>query len=58
MMVEGNTIHAIVRMTGASKNTIVKLVENVGKLGCQRETSAPKSTKALLTHRFPSLYPC
>jgi hypothetical protein len=58
MMVEGNTIRAIVRMTGASKNTIVKLVENVGKLGCQRETSAPKSTKALLTHRLPSLYPC
>src|SRR6266849_5576443 len=31
MMVEGNSIRAIVRMTGASKNTIVKLLENAGE---------------------------
>jgi IS1 family transposase len=31
MMVEGNSIRAIVRMTGASKNTIVKLLEDAGK---------------------------
>src|ERR1700738_3898103 len=30
MMVEGNSIRAIVRMTGASKNTIVKLLEDAG----------------------------
>jgi hypothetical protein len=29
-MVEGNSIRAIVRMTGASKNTIVKLLEDAG----------------------------
>jgi IS1 family transposase len=31
MMVEGISIHAIVRMTGASKNTIVKLLEDAGE---------------------------
>src|ERR1700730_17834013 len=31
MMVEGNGIRAIVRMTGASKNTIVKLLEDAGE---------------------------
>jgi IS1 family transposase len=31
MMVEGNSIRAIVRMTGASKNTIVKLLEVAGE---------------------------
>jgi uncharacterized protein YerC len=31
MMVEGNSIRAIVRMTGASKNTIVKLLEDAGE---------------------------
>jgi IS1 family transposase len=30
MMVEGNSIRAIVRMTGVSKNTIVKLLEDAG----------------------------
>jgi IS1 family transposase len=30
MMVEGNSIRAIVRMTGASKNTIVKLLDDAG----------------------------
>src|ERR1700730_16049764 len=30
MMVEGNSIRAIVQMTGASKNTIVRLLENAG----------------------------
>jgi IS1 family transposase len=32
MMVEGNSIRAIVRMTGASKNTIVKLLEDAGEV--------------------------
>src|SRR5574338_1365181 len=31
MMVEGNSIRAIVRMTGVSKNTIVKLMEDAGE---------------------------
>jgi IS1 family transposase len=31
MMVEGDSIRAIVRMTGASKNTIVKLLEDAGE---------------------------
>jgi hypothetical protein len=31
MMVEGNSIRAIVRMTGASRNTIVKLLEDAGE---------------------------
>src|ERR1700730_1438331 len=31
MMVEGNSIRAIVRMIGASKNTIVKLLEDAGE---------------------------
>src|SRR3954449_1791804 len=31
MMVEGNSIRAIVRMTGASKNTVVKLLEDAGE---------------------------
>jgi IS1 family transposase len=31
MMVEGNSIRAIVRMTGASKNTIVKLLKDAGE---------------------------
>lgn len=31
MMVEGNSIRAIVRMTGASKNTIVKLLADAGE---------------------------
>jgi IS1 family transposase len=31
MMVEGNSIRAIVRMTGASKNTIVKLLGDAGE---------------------------
>jgi IS1 family transposase len=31
MMVEGNSIRAIVRMTGASKNTITKLLEDAGE---------------------------
>jgi IS1 family transposase len=31
MMVESNSIRAIVRMTGASKNTIVKLLEDAGE---------------------------
>jgi IS1 family transposase len=31
MMVEGNNIRAIVRMTSASKNTIVKLLEDAGE---------------------------
>jgi IS1 family transposase len=31
MMVEGNSIRAIVRRTGASKNTIVKLLEDAGE---------------------------
>jgi IS1 family transposase len=31
MMVEGNSIRAIVRVTGASKNTIVKLLEDAGE---------------------------
>jgi IS1 family transposase len=31
MMVEGNSIRAVVRMTGASKNTIVKLLEDAGE---------------------------
>jgi IS1 family transposase len=31
MMVEGNSVRAIVRMTGASKNTIVKLLEDAGE---------------------------
>lgn len=31
MMVEGNSIRAIVRMTGASKNTVVKLLEAAGE---------------------------
>jgi IS1 family transposase len=31
MMVEGNSIRAIVRMTGVSKNTIVKLLEDAGE---------------------------
>jgi hypothetical protein len=30
-MVEGNSIRAIVRMTGASKNTIVELLEDAGE---------------------------
>jgi len=30
-MVEGNSIRAIVRMTGASKNTIIKLLEDAGE---------------------------
>lgn len=30
MMVEGNSIRAIVRMTGVSKNTVVKLLEDAG----------------------------
>jgi IS1 family transposase len=31
MMVEGNSIRAIVRMTGASKNTVAKLLEDAGE---------------------------
>src|SRR5947199_3596517 len=31
MMVEGNSIRSIVRMTGASKNTIIKLLEDAGE---------------------------
>ncbi len=31
MMVEGNSIRAIARMTGASKNTIVRLLEDAGE---------------------------
>src|SRR5436309_16053307 len=31
MMVEGNSIRAIGRMTGASKNTIIKLLEDAGE---------------------------
>jgi hypothetical protein len=31
MMVEGNGIRAIVRMTGASRNIIVKLLEDTGE---------------------------
>ena len=31
MMVEGNSIRAIVRMTGASKNTVIKLLEYAGE---------------------------
>jgi IS1 family transposase len=31
MMVEGNSIRSIVRMTGASKNMIVKLLEDAGE---------------------------
>src|SRR5947207_8604633 len=31
VMVEGNSIRAIVRMTGASKNTIIKLLEDAGE---------------------------
>src|SRR4051794_41205197 len=31
MMVEGNSIRAIVRMTGVSKNTVVKLLEDAGE---------------------------
>src|SRR5437764_13502176 len=31
MMVEGNSIRAIVRMTGASKTTIAKLLEDAGE---------------------------
>ena len=31
MMVEGNSIRAISRMTGASKNTIVKLLADAGR---------------------------
>jgi IS1 family transposase len=31
MMVEGNSIRAIVRMTGTSKNTIIKLLEDAGE---------------------------
>jgi hypothetical protein len=31
MMVEGNSIRAICRMTGASKNTIVKLLADAGR---------------------------
>src|SRR3954453_23144999 len=31
MMVEGNSIRAIVRMTGASKNTVVRLLEDAGE---------------------------
>src|SRR5712675_394123 len=31
MMVEGNSIRAITRMTGASKNTIIKLLEDAGE---------------------------
>jgi IS1 family transposase len=31
MMVEGNSIRTIVRMTGASKNTVVKLLEDAGE---------------------------
>jgi hypothetical protein len=31
MMVEGNSIRAIVRMTGASKNTVIKLLEDAGE---------------------------
>jgi hypothetical protein len=31
MMVEGNSVRAIVRMTGASKNTIIKLLEDAGE---------------------------
>ena len=30
-LVEGNSIRAIVRMTGASKNRIVKLLEDAGE---------------------------
>src|SRR5437868_10920443 len=31
MMVEGNSIRAIVRMTGGSKNTVIKLLEGAGE---------------------------
>jgi IS1 family transposase len=31
MMVEGNSIRAIVRMTGVSKNTVIKLLEDAGE---------------------------
>jgi transposase len=31
MMVEGNSIRAITRMTGASKNTIIRLLEDAGE---------------------------
>src|SRR6266481_7212087 len=31
MMVEGNSIRSIVRMTGASKNTIIKLLADAGE---------------------------
>src|SRR5882762_2501318 len=31
MMVEGNSIRAISRMTGASKNTIIRLLEDAGE---------------------------
>jgi hypothetical protein len=31
MMVEGNSIRAIVRMSGVSKNTIVNLLEDAGE---------------------------
>ena len=31
MMVEGNSIRAIVRMTGVSKNTVTKLLEDAGE---------------------------
>src|SRR5271170_1957739 len=31
MMVEGNSIRAISRMSGASKNTIIKLLEDAGE---------------------------
>ena len=31
MMVEGNSIRAIVRMTGVSKNTVVRLLEDAGE---------------------------
>ena len=40
MMVEGNSIRAIVRMTGASKNTIVKLLEDAGEAFSDYQDSA------------------
>lgn len=45
MMVEGNSIRAIVRMPGASKNTIVKLLEDAGEAFSAYQAGAFRNLK-------------
>lgn len=49
MMVEGNSIRAIVRMTGVSKNTVAKLLEDAGEAFSR---SATRLTFVPIDHIF------